>query len=378
MTELRPIAVQTIEAAIAGSACSFVVLLLKFFSRYRSKSDFGTDDALVALAWAITVPFAVSFYIQGKNGMGYAMGEIPLSVFLTGRQWFWASSWMYFLALGLSKLSVTLQFFRIFVTPKTLLVTKCTIAFVISWTIVSACVAAFECVPVERYWDKRIPGKCINGRDTFITNGVMNIVTDFVIIGIPVPSLLKLQVSAAKKIGLLFAFSLGAVVCAISIARIPMVMLAFAQGKPGNLSLMMWSAIELNVAIVCACLPSIRPLFVSFLRFTGLDTYMKSITRTSGARSNSRKAAYGGTGGSAVVSTIRRHGTNGRGASRVEYIEMDEEVGGAIQVQRSVEVKSEVYHASESRSSRKSDEDSIDRLVSMPERSHRVTWLTDP
>ncbi|KAH7045313.1 hypothetical protein B0J12DRAFT_670212 [Macrophomina phaseolina] len=375
MTALRPIAVQTIEAAVAGSACSFVVLLLKFFSRYRSKSDFGADDALVALAWAITVPFAVSFYIQGRNGMGYSVSELPLSVYLTGRQWFWASSWMYYLGLGLSKLSVLLQFFRIFVAPKTLLVTKCTIAFVISWTIISVCVAAFECRPVERYWDKRIPGKCINGGDTFLANAVMNIVTDFIIIGIPIPSLLKLQVSMAKRIGLLFAFSLGAVVCAISIARIPMVMLAFAAGKPGNLSLMMWSAIELNVAIICACLPSIRPLFVSFLRLTGLDTYVKTITRTSGAKSNSRNAAYGGAGGSAVVSTIRRHGTNGRGASRVEYIEMDEEVHGAIQVQRSVEVKSEVYHGSESR---KSDDDSIDRLVSMPERPHRVTWLNDP
>lgn len=64
MTELRPIAVQTLQTAIAGSACSFVVLLLKFFSRYRSKSDFGPDDALVALAWLITIPLAVSFYIR--------------------------------------------------------------------------------------------------------------------------------------------------------------------------------------------------------------------------------------------------------------------------------------------------------------------------
>lgn len=118
---------------------------------------------------------------------------------------------MYYLGLGLSKLSVTVQFFRIFVTPKTLLVTKCTIAFVMSWTIISVCVAAFECVPVARYWDKLIPGKCINGSDTFLANASMNILTDFIIIGIPVPSLLKLQVGIAKKIGLMFAFSLGLV-----------------------------------------------------------------------------------------------------------------------------------------------------------------------
>ncbi|KAK0662826.1 Acetylcholinesterase [Lasiodiplodia hormozganensis] len=288
------------------------------------------------------------------------MDEISLDVYLTGRQWFWASSWMYYLGLGLSKLSVTVQFFRIFVTPKTLLVTKCTIAFVMSWTIISVCVAAFECIPTARYWDKRIPGKCINGSDTFLANASMNILTDFIIIGIPVPSLFKLQVSIAKKIGLMFAFSLGLVVCAISIARIPMVILAFRSGKPGNQSLMMWSTIELHVAIVCACLPSIRPLFVSFLRFTGIDSYLKTITPTSiGAKSSSaRKMGYGrgrsATGGSTVVSAGRR------GGARVEYIEMEEAMGDSIQVQRSVEVKSEVYQGTESRSSRKSDEDSID------------------
>lgn len=157
-----------------------------------------------------------------------------------------------------------------------------------------------------------------------------------------------------------------------------MVILAFRSGKPGNQSLMMWSTIELHVAIVCACLPSIRPLFVSFLRFTGIDSYLKTITPTSmGAKSSSagRRVGYGrgrsATGGSTVVSAGRR------GGARVEYIEMEESMGDAIQVQRSVEVKSEVYQGTESRSSRKSDEDSIDRLVSMPDRTHRVTWLAD-
>ncbi|KKY17657.1 putative integral membrane protein [Diplodia seriata] len=314
MTELRPIAVQTIAAGIAGCVCSFTVLMLKFLSRYRSKSAFGLDDVLVAVAWTITIPLTVSFYIQGKNGMAYSMNEIPLDVYLTGRQWFWASSWMYYLALGLSKLSVTVQFLRIFITPKTLLVSKCTIAFVVSWTIISVCVGAFECVPVARYWDKTIAGKCINGADTFLANACMNILTDFVIIGIPVPSLLKLQVGPAKKMGLLFAFSLGLVVCAISVARIPMVTLAFAAGKPGNLSLMLWSTVELHVSIACACLPSIRPLFVSFLRFAGIDSYLKSSTKSA---SGPRKSQYygggrNGTGGSAVVSAA------GRG--KVEYI----------------------------------------------------------
>ncbi|OJD40269.1 uncharacterized protein BKCO1_1000614 [Diplodia corticola] len=383
MTELRPIAVQTIATGVAGCVCSFTVLGLKFISRYH-KSIFGVDDALVAIAWLITIPLTVSFYIQGKNGMAYSQDEIPLDVYLLGRQWFWASSWMYYLSLGFSKLSVTVQFLRIFISPKTLLVRKCTIGFVTCWTIISFCVGAFECVPVARYWDKRIPGKCINGADTFLANACMNILTDFIIIGIPIPSLLKLQVSTAKKIGLMFAFSLGLVVCAISVARIPMVTLAFAAGKPGNLSLMMWSTIELHVSIVCACLPSIRPLFVSFLRFTGIDSYLRSSSALTPSAKSKSMNAYGGggggngrsrTGGSVVVvTTAARRGAGGR----VEYIEMEEGLGDAIQVQRSVEVKSEVYQAEESvrgGSSRKSDEDSIDRLVGMPDRSHnRVTW----
>lgn len=103
MTELRPIAVQTIEAAIAGSACSFVVLLLKFFSRYRSKSDFGTDDALVALAWAITVPFAVSFYIRETSP--YPMAKTYRSYDADRMQrvrMAWVTPWARFLSVSSS------------------------------------------------------------------------------------------------------------------------------------------------------------------------------------------------------------------------------------------------------------------------------------
>lgn len=146
---------------------------------------------------------------------------------------------------------------------------------------------------------------------------------------------------------------------------------------PGMLSLMTWSTIEVHVAIICACLPSIRPLFVALMRFTGLDSYIKSASRTTAGGKTDKGTGYGlgGTttgGNNTHVSTFRRR-EEGRGGSTLEYIEMEEGMGDNIQVQRTVEVKSEAYTASESRS-RASDEDSIDRLVNMPERSHTVTW----
>lgn len=107
--ELRPVAVGILNASIAGCVCSFVLLILKFVARYRSKSPFGFDDVLVATSWMITIPLSVAFYereliqikgtcktqiltfvfeTEGRHGLGYTQDELPdYGTYLTQRKW---------------------------------------------------------------------------------------------------------------------------------------------------------------------------------------------------------------------------------------------------------------------------------------------------
>lgn len=80
------------------------------------------------------------------------------------QRWFWASMWLYYLALGLTKLSVLVQYLRIFPTNHRLR-SLCLglIAIVVAhtiWAILSAIVA---CKPVAFFWDPTKPGgRCLD------------------------------------------------------------------------------------------------------------------------------------------------------------------------------------------------------------------------
>ena len=73
------------------------------------------------------------------------------------------------------------------------------------WVVVSMCIV---CIPLRAMWDPRVQGKCIPGSALY-SNGVLHIVTDFIIFALPLPVLVKLNMRRKQKIGLLAVFALG-------------------------------------------------------------------------------------------------------------------------------------------------------------------------
>ncbi|KAL9619442.1 MAG: hypothetical protein Q9160_005953 [Pyrenula sp. 1 TL-2023] len=69
--------------------------------------------------------------------------------------------------------------------------------------------AAFICHPFAANWDKSIPGHCGDYMIYYRCVSVPNIVTDLAILVLPLPTLYKLQISPAKKVGLVLTFLTG-------------------------------------------------------------------------------------------------------------------------------------------------------------------------
>lgn len=111
-------------------------------------------------------------------------------------------------------------------------------------------------------------------------NGVMNVVTDFAIFAIPVWPVMQLQMPRRRKAQLLGVFCLGFLyvlqppstvymtiltchsACAVSILRLHQINAVKRSTDPvwDGAATSYWSAIELNIGILCACLPTLRPL----------------------------------------------------------------------------------------------------------------------
>jgi len=76
------------------------------------------------------------------------------------------------------------------------------------------------------------------------------------------PFLLSLQLPLRRKMGYVMLFALGIVLVIISIARLPSIITFNTMKDPSwdAAPIAIWSTVELNVAIVCACGMTLRPL----------------------------------------------------------------------------------------------------------------------
>lgn len=107
------------------------------------------------------------------------------------------------------KFSILLLYHRIFPGTKFKVILWAVAVFVSCYTVAGTLVVIFQCVPVRSDWDPSIKPDCVNLDAELIAIGVLNSLTDLLILGLPTPFLWRLHSSLAHKIQLAGMFSLG-------------------------------------------------------------------------------------------------------------------------------------------------------------------------
>ena len=118
---------------------------------------------------------------------------------------------MYYLSLGLTKASILLQYARVFPTPKFRIACAAVMILVILYTIWTEFGSIFACYPVRAFWTKEQPARCINQFAMWFTNAALNILTDFLIIVLPMPVIKRLNLARRQKQALIAIFAIGGV-----------------------------------------------------------------------------------------------------------------------------------------------------------------------
>ncbi len=73
-----------------------------------------------------------------------------------------------------------------------------------------------QCLPINSNWDPTVKRKCILSNSGAIFFGALNVLTDFIIIALPIPSLWKLQMPTREKLQIMAMFMLGGLLVAAS------------------------------------------------------------------------------------------------------------------------------------------------------------------
>ena len=101
-------------------------------------------------------------------------------------------------------------YLRIFTSKTFRLACYINLGIVAAFTIGSTIATILQCIPIGASWDKSIDATCINSTAFWHAFAVINILTDAIILFLPVREVLLLHLDRREKFGLLALFSLGA------------------------------------------------------------------------------------------------------------------------------------------------------------------------
>lgn len=106
---------------------------------------------------------------------------------------------MYNVTLPVIKMSILSLYGRIFPQERFNSILLVLGAFVIAYSLATVFADIFQCVPISSLWDATEPTFCMNYPALIISTGVVNTVTDIIMLSLPMPLLWKLQLSTTKK-----------------------------------------------------------------------------------------------------------------------------------------------------------------------------------
>lgn len=81
------------------------------------------------------------------------------------------------------------------------------IALISTWAIIMVFLSIFNCNPISAFWTHE--GTCLNFKQFAIGYAIVNIITDFAIWLMPIPSVWRIQLPTPQKIAVSLIFALG-------------------------------------------------------------------------------------------------------------------------------------------------------------------------
>ncbi|KAI9923726.1 hypothetical protein ASPWEDRAFT_120507 [Aspergillus wentii DTO 134E9] len=312
---------------IAVYILAVCLVALRFVARIKAQgSTIATDDWLIVGAVVSVTANVVCTIEAGQHGQGKHVWSLTLQDVSDMMKVLYANVLLYVVTVPLTKLSIIFFYRRIFGMHWILWVCfflttgywfSCTITFLVA------------CTPPSYYWSQYLDptgGKCrFPFYPFYVGNAAANVVTDGIILIVPIRVVWQLQMRTAQKWMVTGIFLLGGFVVIASIIRI--YYMTFLKSSLDITwimgSVFVWSSIEPCIGIVCACLPTLQPLLRHALTYIVNSTRSKR-SNAAGESSGKRPSGPSASEGVDSVPNMDRNHRKGRRIQHPLWRDVDE------------------------------------------------------
>ncbi|KAI1118709.1 hypothetical protein F5Y14DRAFT_397364 [Nemania sp. NC0429] len=283
-----------VTAVFAGLAVLFVLLRLR--ARKKQHAAYLADDYLIVLSVIFCLGYSANVIVAAALGhlgdhirrdSNGAVDPDPKSLFILSQTLYVSEIFGYF-PLTTAKLSILFFYRRIFGVQGKLFPIISLLLIVLSclWGISFFFATLFICYPIHYSWTSaygspEFEAHCYNPAAMFYASAISNLIVDVFILLIPTPMVWPLEMPRKQKIAVVGIFLLGGFVVAITAIRVWVFLYTGPKVEEtqdityGFGGVIRWSQLEICIAIICACLPTLRVIFIdTSLRgaFRGLAT----------------------------------------------------------------------------------------------------------
>ncbi|AEO67449.1 uncharacterized protein THITE_2116327 [Thermothielavioides terrestris NRRL 8126] len=184
---------------------------------------------------------------------------------------FWKASYFdtlsYNFSLCCTKISILLLYLRVLTPDYIRKVIWVAFGIVVLYNAWAFAMELTICIPLAKEWDPSLPGYC-HPTSVWWALTYIHIATDFMLFVIPIPVVVTMTIPTRRKAGLLFVFTLGLFVCLISVVRTIILSRLLDSADPmwDYVVIANWTSAETNAAIICACMPTLRPVLAALLK----------------------------------------------------------------------------------------------------------------
>ncbi|KAI0486179.1 hypothetical protein F4859DRAFT_469347 [Xylaria cf. heliscus] len=275
-------AMQVVIVSTIAFVLSITALGLRLWSRHILRARLQFNDYMIIIASIFNAgAYANALAACFVGGLGVHLLDVLathpqyyanyLKIFISGELlWCTANTFV--------KLSI-LSLYQILFPPK-IFIRVCRGMMLLTaayWTMVFL-ESFILCKPVQYTWDKSIPnGTCYNERIAYLVAAIVNLIIDAIIVVLPMPLLFRLQLTLPKRLGVVAMFSLGGLICVISLLRVIWVSnWNLSDLTFGVVNVTIYTILEPFLGVVNACLPVIKP---ALIRMFGPGAQIRSIRK---------------------------------------------------------------------------------------------------
>lgn len=176
----------------------------------------------------------------------------------------WFDMLWYNITMLLTKMSILLLYRRVLTYQHARYAVYIIMTLVILSNLFIFAVTLTACIPLKAWWDYTIPpdASYCHPRSFWWANVGLHMSTDFLIFALPIPVIFSLRVHRRQKLVLYGIFTFGFLVTIMSVVRLVYLFKQYTvpDFTYDNADLTYWTCIEVNTAIVCSCVMTLKPL----------------------------------------------------------------------------------------------------------------------